>query len=364
MKNKMSIIYCVVFFSIILAPLVLMPLGGNELTENRPPAPPPELIVDGSFNLNAPLEAEDFFRDRFAGRTLMIEAYSNIVGGVFGVSSNEKVIMGSDGWLFFAETVGDYDGSAALDDEQMGQLIQVLLDMKNEAEARGQVFIIAVAPNKNTLYGEYMPRGYKQADVPSNLERLLAVEELDCLDLGSVLMEAERAFGQEVYFKTDSHWNSLGARVAVLEIMAAVEERTKAGGIDVQEPSHYWISGGRLDYAEPVVITGDLAQMLYPVNPPKEMDMYYWPLQDSFTAIGRFRTLDDLHITTESDGIDLRIAMYRDSFANALIPHISSIYANVYYTRQTPPPMDADAFVDADVIIFQIAERRLPELLE
>jgi hypothetical protein len=110
-------------------------------------------------------------------------------------------------------------------------------------------------------------------------------------------------------------------------------------------------------------ITGDLGQMLFPVNPPLEADLIFDDARQNFTAVGRFRTLDDMHITTESDGAPLRVAMYRDSFANWLIPYFSNAYSNVYYTRQTPPPMDRSEFIEADVVVFQIVERRLGELL-
>jgi hypothetical protein len=103
--------------------------------------------------------------------------------------------------------------------------------------------------------------------------------------------------------------------------------------------------------------------MLFPSNPPLEPNHLFEDFERRYSAVGRFRNFDDLHITTESDGAPLRIAMYRDSFADSLINYLSNAYSNVYYTRQTPPPLDSTQFLEADVIIFQIAERRLPELL-
>ena len=349
MKKIGSLMFCTVFFALIVAPLVLMPWGRVWLTENRLLAPAPVLFKDGSINLSMPTEAEEFFKDRFAGRTHMIDAYSRIVGGLFGVSANDRVVMGRAGWLFFQETVGDFDGSAALSDTQMDILVQDLLDLKKAAEARGQVFLIAIAPNKNTIYREYMPSRYMRTGSPTNLDRLINAEGLDCIDLRAVLLASE----QTIYYKTDSHWNGLGSRIAAREIMLAIEKKT---GV---RADFDW-DNGVFDIG---TITGDLGRMLYPANPPMESDFVFEDAGQRYSTIGRFRTLDDLHITTESDGSPLRLAMYRDSFANALIPYFSNAYSNVYYTRQTPPPMDSAAFVEADVIVLQIAERRLGELL-
>ena len=350
MKKTGSILFCAVFFALIISPFALMPWGRVWFTENRLLAPAPGLLMDsGGVNLSLPLEAEEFFKDRFAGRTHMIDAYSRVVGGLFGVSANDRVVMGRAGWLFFQETVGDFDGSAALSGNEMDILIRDLLDMKHAAEARGQVFIIAIAPNKNSIYGEFMPSGYKKTANPTNLDRLLGAEGLDCIDLRTALLESE----QTAYYTTDSHWNGFGSRIAAREIMLAIEERTGVkAGFD-------WDGGS----GEAGVITGDLGRMLYPANPPAEDDFVFEDAGQRYSAIGRFRTLDDLHITTVSDGAPLRVAMYRDSFANALIPYFSNAYSNVYYTRQTPPPMDSTAFLEADVIVLQIAERRLGELL-
>ena len=348
-KKLSSILYCSVFFLLISMPLVLMPMANNQPTENRLLAPIPELFKNGSFNLSAPIETEEYFRDHFAGRTQMIDAYSRLVGSLFTVSANDRVIMGRDGFLFFHETIGDYDGSAALSDFEMEGLIRELIEIKQAAQLREQLLLIAVAPNKNTLYGEYMPQRYAKTNEPTNLDRLLAVEELDFIDLHAALLGA----GQTVYYKTDSHWNALGARIAAREIIAAIEEKT---GV---KTTFDWDSAAFDD----AFIVGDLGRMLYPANPPREESRFYEDARQSYSTIGRFRSLDDLRITTESDAAPLRIAIYRDSFAEALIPYISNAFSNVYYTRQTPPPLDSTEFLQADVIVLQIAERRISELI-
>ncbi|MDR2600676.1 MAG: hypothetical protein LBC73_10445 [Oscillospiraceae bacterium] len=350
MKTIGYILFCSLFFVLLLAPMAFMPWAENQLTENRLPAPAPELFNDEGFNTSFSKDAEDFLNDRFAGRTLMINTYSRLVSDIFGMSSNDKVVLGKDGWLFFHETMGDFDGSSALNDEEMEQIISYLLDLKQTAEERGQVFLIAIVPNKNSLYGEFLPTRYRQTNEPTNLDSLLLVDELGLIDFRSVFLETN----QYLYYKTDSHWNGLGARIAAREIMKAIENKT---GVQAEID---WENGTY----ETGLFTGDLGMMLFPSNPPTDEDMFFDETKQSYTNIGRVRSLDDMRITTESDGATLSVAMYRDSFANWLIPYFSNAYSNVYYTRQSPPPMDSSEFTEADVIIFQIVERRLGELLD
>ena len=141
--NKIgSILFCCIFFMLILIPLVFMPFSGYQLTENRPPTPAPALINENGLNLSLATDFEEYFMDRFAGRVWMVDTYSRLIGGLFGISANEKVIMAWNNWLFFNETLGDYEGTAALSSEEMDTLINYLLMLKYEAEARGQIFII------------------------------------------------------------------------------------------------------------------------------------------------------------------------------------------------------------------------------
>ena len=347
MKKIAIILYALCFFALIFAPFLCMPWAKNQLTENRPLAQWPTLFVEGSVNLTWPKEMEDYFRDRFAGRLMMVDAWGRVLATVFNVSANDKVILGDDGWLFFQETEADYDGSAALGAYEMEDLINYLRTEKNAAEARGQAFIIVIAPNKNSIYGEYMPDRYYRSTQAGNLERLLLAEGLDCIDLVALFSGTER-----LYYRTDSHWNSTGARLAAQAIMRHIEEKTGvAAALDAV------VAGERY-------IAGDLARMLYPLSAAAEADTYYVAGAQNFRTIGRFRDFNDLNITTESDGAPLRLAMYRDSFADALIPYLSNAYGHVHYNRQTPPDLDSEAFLAADVIIFQMAERRLPELVE
>ena len=350
MKNLWYNIFCIAFFAVILAPVILIPLTDGGLNENRPPAPAPQLFTEDGFNYSLPVDTEAFLNDRFAGRTLMIDTYSRLVSSLFNTSANDRVIIGRDGWLFFSETIADYDGSSTFNDGDMNILVSYLLELNDIAKERGQVFLVTVIPNKNTLFGEYMPSRYKRYDGPSNMERLYMTEGLDFIDLSTLLLETDDIS----YFKTDSHWNGYGTRIAAREIMSVIEEKTGVpSGLSLPEDGIYELGD----------ITGDLARMLFPVNPPLESEHFFEDAEPAYTAIGRYRTPDDMHITTESDGASLRVAFYRDSFANSLIPYFSNAYSDVYYTRQTPLPIDRNEFLEADVIVFQIVERRLSELL-
>ncbi len=348
MKKAAAIAYCAVFFAAILAPLLLLPFSQNKPTENRPLAPLPAFVEEGAFNLEFPSRMEDFFQDHFFGRTAMIDGYDRLAASVFRQSANDKVIVGGEGYLFLAETAGDYDGGALFSDNEMRRLTAVLTTLSETLENRGKKLLIAIAPNKNTLYGQYMPDNYLRGGAPSNLERLLEADRLTFVDLAAALG------GDGLYYKTDTHWNGKGARVAAQAITDAIASASGvSAGFDWEgvAPSN-------------AVKTGDLAQMLYPNDTPAEPDFAYADAAPLYDTLGNYRSPDDLRITTRNgQGAPLSLYAFRDSFGVALIPYLSNAYRDAHYTRQMPLALENDEAYAADIFLLEMVERRLGELL-
>ncbi len=346
MKRITSVIICVLFFGALLIPGALLPLTGDEPIGNRPLAQMPDLIEEGAVNLSFPLEMEDYFQDRFYGRAPMIDAYSAITGNVFSISSSDSVVWGDDGWLFFAETVGDFEGSSKFSDEQAEKAIKTVEIINETVEERGGEFLLAIAPNKNTLYGEYMPNNYSQTSDITNYDIMLT-GDYETVDLKTAFLAQE----DELYYKTDSHWNGEGARFAANEIMSKIEEITGKGVVF----DWHGVS------AEPTTIEGDLAVMLYPQNTPQEEDVTYPDTQVEYS--GRVRSPEEMNISTTSEGTALNVYLMRDSFTNSLINYFSNAYQTMNYTRIMPLPLETSAAIEADICVLEIVERRLPELL-
>ena len=341
------------FFFLILLPLVLMPFMKNRPAENRQLAERPLLWENGGFNSTFPEEMDAYFQDHFAGRTQMIDLYARMVAGVFGQSANEKVVLGKEGWLFFQDTVKDFEGTSTLSPSEMDRLIATLERVNFLLERRGQRFIIVIPPNKNSIYGEYMPKSYVRAEGPSNYDRLLQAKTLPILDLRNIL---ENAPGQ-TYYQTDTHWNAYGARLAANAMLEEIGKRT---GI---VPNQFPMEDSAL--LRPENIKGDLAQMLYPYWTPLETESSYVDIPQSFRTVGRYHGPEDPQITTiQEGGLPLSLYVLRDSFFNALVPYFSDTFQNVYYTRQMPLSFETDKAKTADLVILEITERRLFELLE
>jgi len=96
-NSKSNILYAAFIAVILLAaivPLAAMPFYENKAAdaEKRELAEFPVLIKDGAVNESFGTEFEDWFRDRFAFRSEMVNAGSAIMGEVFNSSSEDSVV--------------------------------------------------------------------------------------------------------------------------------------------------------------------------------------------------------------------------------------------------------------------------------
>jgi len=147
---------------------------------------------------------------------------------------NEKVMVGQDGWLYLRRDRNDilaqHTGKLRFEPEQLAQWRSVLQERKDESERRGAVWSCLVAPDKESVYREYLPTKI----VP--VERRPVHEFLDAADeAGAPVvypLERLRAAKPEfdVYPKVDTHWNYRGAYLGYRTLCEEIARR----GVDLE----------------------------------------------------------------------------------------------------------------------------------
>ena len=290
-------------------------------------------------------DATNYIADHFALRQEMVTANAMLQTGLLATSPAEDVIYGTDGWLYYAETLDDYQNRATLTDEEVRQIAQTIADMQAYCEARGAQFVFTIAPNKNSLYPEHMPARYLQSDSPGNYEKLKPLLEeygVHYADLFTFLSEQDEI----LYLKTDSHWTNRGAALAHDFLMETLGLPHTAFA---QE-----------EYTTAETHRGDLYEMLYPKGTAREAQQAY---ETTFSYVSEPRTAEDILIqTTSPDAPNGRLLLCRDSFGNALHPFLAEDFREATITRQMPYPLEQ---VQAgDTVIVEIVERNLANLLK
>lgn len=349
MKKFIKIFYSVLFFGACLLPFAAMPFAGEEVSlENRTLASFPSLTTEDGINTNFLSEAGAYFQDHFAFRNELVTANALLQGKLLGVSAEDGVIEGTDGWLYYYDSLDDYLGRNLLSRRSLFNIAHSTAMVQADLNAQNIRFLFTVAANKNSLYGEHMP--YYDSFViteENNLTRLVPIlekEGVNYLDLKTVFQNQDEV----LYHKRDSHWNNKGAALAADEILTALGQE--------HDP---W--AGEL-YTVQKDFVGDLDAMLYPGAPTAEDEIYY-DREHTYSYVEEVESNFDPKITTVcSDGTG-SLVMYRDSFGNALLPFIADAYANAYFLRGEPYNLYADLDTAlADTVIMERAERFLPNV--
>lgn len=348
------VVYTALAALMCLLPSAGMLLSGSGGTASASDAvEPPQLVAeDGTPNVSFLSEAGEWFEANIAFRDELISANSALLEHVFGTSAQPGeggVVVGTDGWLYYADSLDDYQGVNQLSERQLFDIAHQMRLLQDYVEGQGAHFAFTIAPNKATLYPEHMPYYYANGVITSvgTYERITEVLEQEGVNY--VNLYDALASGEEVlYHERDSHWTTAGAAIAAAQVMDALghEHRDYA-----QEERSV-----QLDY------TGDLDQMLYPAFTAALPEVHY-ANAPAFEYVKEVESNFDPKISTTSAAAG-SLVMYRDSFGNALLPFMAEGYGEAYFSRGVPYQAAADLeTTGADTVVVERAERFLPDML-
>jgi hypothetical protein len=249
---------------------------------------------------------ERYFVDNFGFRPYLIRWNSILKLKLLNVSPVPGVMLGKESWLFYnsevlgdGNTVNDFRGTIPLKATELVKLQRRLEANQRTFARRNIVYLVAIAPNKNTIYSEYLPDNIRKFRDTTRLDQLVGHmrehSPVKILDLREALFKAKNQY--PVYWKTDSHWNSYGAYIGYVQIMRQLSAHLPALPIVPIEEGRVII--------ERSPTGGDLAQMLF--------------LQDAWAEENNatFR-LDKGHSKPQMGTLIFR----HDSFGDALYPFL------------------------------------------
>jgi alginate O-acetyltransferase complex protein AlgJ len=344
-RNQLDRLFSFLFFICIASPALLtvfdlkQPTG--PLNENRTLASFPRFSTAANSLYVYSADLRGYFRDNFALRTAMIRLNTLIRLQFLHVTSNRKVILGNDGWLFYAGdySIDNFTRTSQFSQKELDRWVDELHDQALWLAKRHAKFIYVIAPSKETIYPEHMPSYLARSDRPSRFDQLSARLRNDSsilfVDLRPALIAAK--FEERLYHLTDTHWNQRGAFVAYKTIIEAA-----ATAFPNLKPLQ------RKDFRPTtrVGFSGDLALMLGLDNLNEE-DLLLEPLPDMESS-----AFDDR-------AKSLNVMIVGDSFSAALEPFFAAQFQNYILTRKDRPDRASVEEQKPDLVITEIVERKL-----
>lgn len=365
MKKKLSTTYAVAFVVLFIAPTILFNLFGSYLDqanfEQRATAEKPVFRLEmlGEY----PQSYEAYYNDNLPFRSFMIEANSLVDFYLFHQSPIAKVIVGEDGWLFYnpagndGDPMADRNGSNLYSDEQLAQLAGILTSARDTLQEHGKEFVVYIAPNKEGIYDYYLPSRYATRESSTRADQVVEYlwENTDLIVVypKDAILNAMNANPDRIYYyKTDTHWNPLGAYIGARELLEA---------LDISIPAL-----GELRISTTGTSSGDLANMMGLSKHLKYDDAYSVSGYSGASEIQEF-------LPAAEEGIDLTVYsttgedsrslfVIRDSFSVAMLPYLTSQFNNSCFVHRSFYTPDLLTQYPSDIVVFQTVERYIDSL--
>lgn len=352
-----EILFLVIFFVLLFIPMSHINIEEKSDAENRMLAAYKPLITsDRKINFNFGNDFENWFNDRFNFRKSLISIYG-IRYIVDKYINTQKVLGGKDGWLFYqneGRAVRCYQNLKQYDDNEL-KFIVTMLDVINEyCEQNNKHFYFVIVPDKSKIYGEYYTDLVNKVNPDTESRAIQLVEALRLYTrVNTIYLQDTLASkkGQDLlYYKQDTHWNSLGAYRGYEDIIKTIQN-------DLPDIKKFSFD----KYIEEENF-GDLNEMLPDIIKIKTPTAYRLPdlssMKHSCTQPEIYRGVE----TCKNKYGKYNLVVYRDSFGNALMPYLGESFKNSAYYWDYK--INIENIKDADVVILEITERNLERLVD
>ncbi len=354
-----------VFLCVVTAPLLVTaiqlgrgPGTPREESTARTPRPPHDVRT----LIRWPGEFKWYFHERFGFRQSLIRTHGLLKVNGLHVSSNAKVLLGANDWLFLtSESVLDYQRHARpFSSDELARWVRTLEDRRAWLAERGIAYMVVIAPNKHSIYPEFLPQALASGARETRLDQLSralsAGSDVRLINLRDSLLSARSSGSGRLFHKTDTHWNLLGAWYGARAVVDALGPSLTRDSLG-REPGELMrrISHG-----------GDLARLLGLASDRLETEVAPTdspaPLVSSDGAPVRWKPLDVVsrkELIIESAGPGTSAVIFRDSFGEALIPWLSPCFGRATWRWEYGFDRQLIERERPDVVIQQLVERKL-----
>jgi hypothetical protein len=328
--------------------------------EKRAAAPMPEFRLMKIFDF--PSEFDLYYNDNFSYRRTLIRWYNRMKVRWLKVSPmRDKLMLGKDGWIFWTgdRVLRDYDGSWQYTGEELERIKDTLVQRRDWLEKKGAAFYLIVAPNKHTIYPEYLPYNIKKFSRKSRLDNLLEYLRLNTdikiIDVREALLREKAA--ERLYYKLDTHWNHYGAFIAYRELISEVAR---------DFPRVRPLSITDFNIKKQPRKTGELGVMLALGSELEEENIILEP-RGGYAALEAPYLYDEAGSPYASYGVTKEtnqdglpgLVMFRDSFSSALVPFLSENFRRSVYlwTHNFSSALEVIEREKPEVVIHELVER-------
>jgi hypothetical protein len=336
-----------------------------SLQEKRTLAPFPRLRSVRKDLTGFASKFEAFFQDRFYQRVELTTGRNLALLKIFHTSASDDVLVGNAGWLFFNNRRTGLRQALRHDrpfsDDALILWKKMFQYRFNALQAKGIRYIVVVAPEKSTIYPDQLPSWVKHELMPdriSQIQQCLAGTGIPFVNLEQDLLQQRRS--GDVYFRTDSHWNDVGASIVARRILELV--RIVCPNVPVISAPTFMQSTASGDLADLLALHGLLTERVTARLTPESVDTF--PISGKLPPdkLARVCLWDFCTRNTKNDARNLpRAIMLHDSFGLTLIDFLAPYFSEIQFHTTHEFELQQIVAAKPDIVIEELAERHLYE---
>lgn len=356
MKRKIAIGNILVFVAL-LAGLCVANLLSQDKTfsenENRYLAQLPPFSVKGLWDHSYTTDFETYLNDQFVGRDLWVEG-KTFVEQCLGKSENNGVYFGKENTLI--------EKLEPVNLKQVEKNLDAIVALQEKIDVPVSMTLIPAASN---IYSDKLPLFADEVDQLSLIEDAEKKVQ-DKINFVNVSNDFLTHKDEDIYFRTDHHFNMNGAGITYNALKKAMGWSDKTFEYEVvshdflgtlaSQSGMYSIKPDeivKLNYNGKVQVTysdlDDIYEDVYVEDNLLVKDKYTYYLNGNHPLV---------HIQTENTGKNILIL--RDSYANIFTPYLLSEYENIYlfdlrYNKSEVSQFILDNQID-EVLVFYSAK--------
>lgn len=341
-------------------------IKNDNAMDNRNLAKAPVLTIKNLPQFTT--EYENYFNDNFGFRTELIRAYFYLKYKLFKSSTlsmqNEKAYFGKDGFIFYKadKEYEDVQAKAPFTNNELASIRRNIIAESDYLKSKNIKFYIVIAPNKSTIYNDKLPVYVKYSESKQHrtdqfIDLLTNIPDINIIDLRAPLFDAKK--NNQVYYKTDTHWNDIGSFYGYQAIMNKIK---------IDYPNLTPISYDDFEEGPRNKFSGDLTPMLGLSDFISE-DAQTLKYKRKISS----RQISDVEFPSIDKNVDVlkyenrssnapRIVIFRDSFFRKLTLLFAETFKDTTCVWQYKIDNEVVKKEKPDIVILEVAERYIGNL--
>ena len=366
-KNKFGVIL-ILFLCFLIMPNIIYRIFYKNFDhtnyENRTLASKPIFM---STNINEyPKKYEEYFNDYLPFRNELVKLKNLNDIFVFKNIISDRVLLGKAKWLFvkWYDLIEQYIGIEGYNfsEKELEIAKNNLIHFRDELKKKNIDFIFMVCPDKQFIYSEYMPDYIKRK--PDNkgtdfvIEYIKSNTDIKVVYPKNELLKYKDKY--QLYYKYDSHWNTLGAYIGYTEL-------TRILNIDNKSIESFKIlefdSAYRNSNKDSSVFYNDMARMVSLNDIKKFRDDIIYILEDykytitNITDDWRSSRISNYNLDNFKN--NRNILIIGDSYSFEMMDYIITTFKQSEFIHERYFENKDIKKYKPDIVVFQSVERNL-----